>query len=200
MGWDGDGMTEAGMMGGSESEVHDGFHIWTDMFLIEVIDLETGIPVKDADEGGLVVTPLFTDNCTPFIRWSLGDIVTYKEHGETEGPLSVFPVIQHAHRTAGFFKIRGVNINHQELEDLLFDNNELVDFKAEMITEKSLEHLVIYIEVIHSGNPISLTQKITENIKNTFEITPRVAILERGSLAKEFESSVKAPRFVNKRE
>ena len=162
MGWDGDGMTEAGMMGGSESEVHDGFHIWTDMFLIEVIDLETGIPVKDADEGGLVVTPLFTDNCTPFIRWSLGDIVTYKEHGETEGPLSVFPVIQHAHRTAGFFKIRGVNINHQELEDLLFDNNELVDFKAEMITEKSLEHLVIYIEVIHSGNPISLTQKITK--------------------------------------
>ena len=197
--WDGFGMTEAGMMGG-ESEAHDGFHIWTDMFLIEVIDLETGIPVKEGDEGGLVVTPLFTNNCTPFIRWSSGDIVTYKEHGETEGPLSVFPVIQHAHRTVGFFKIRGVNINHQELEDLLFDNNELVDFKAEMITEKSLEHLVIYIEVIHSGNPISLTQKITENIKNTFEITPRVAILERGSLAKEFESSVKAPRFVDKRE
>ena len=69
-----------------------------------------------------------------------------------------------------------------------------------MITEKSLEHLVIYIEVIHSGNSISLTQKITENIKNTFEITPRVSILERGSLAKEFESSVKAPRFVDRRE
>ena len=30
--WDGFGMTEAGMMGG-ESEAHDGFHIWTDMFL-----------------------------------------------------------------------------------------------------------------------------------------------------------------------
>ena len=43
--WDGFGMTEAGMMGG-ESEAHDGFHIWTDLFDIEVIDLETGEPVK----------------------------------------------------------------------------------------------------------------------------------------------------------
>ena len=134
-------MTEAGMMGG-ESEAHDGFHIWTDMFIIEVIDLETGMPVNEGDEGGLVVTPLYTNNCTPFIRWSSGDIVTYQEHGATEGPLSVFPVIRHAHRTVGFFKIRGININHQELEDLLFDYSDLVDFKAEMITENSLEHLV----------------------------------------------------------
>ena len=78
--WDGFGMTEAGMMGG-ESECHDGFHIWTDLFHIEVIDLKTGDPVAEGDEGGLVVTPLFTNNATPFIRWSSGDIGVYKERG-----------------------------------------------------------------------------------------------------------------------
>jgi len=196
--WDGFGMTEAGMMGG-ESEAHDGFHIWTDLFHIEVVDLDTGEPVAEGKEGGLVVTPLFTNNCTPFIRWSSGDIVVYKEHGETDGPLSVFPVIRHAHRTVGFFKVRGVNINHQELEDFLFDFADLVDFKAELITEDALETLAISIEVLHKGNPEQLAAQIAEGIKNKFEISPTLNVLDRGTLAKEFESSVKAPRFVDKR-
>jgi len=197
--WDGFGMTEAGMMGG-ESEAHDGFHIWTDLFHIEVVDLDTGEPVAEGEEGGLVVTPLFTNNCTPFIRWSSGDIVVYKEHGETDGPLSVFPVVRHAHRTVGFFKVRGVNINHQELEDFLFDFPDLVDFKAELVTEEALEKLVISIEVLHTGKPEQLASEVAEGTKNKFEMSPTVKVLERGTLAKEFESSVKAPRFVDRRD
>ena len=196
--WDGFGMTEAGMMGG-ESEAHDGFHIWTDMFHIEVIDLETGDPVSEGEEGGLVVTPLFTNNATPFIRWSSGDIVVYEERGATDGPLSVFPIIRHAHRTVGFFKVRGVNINHQELEDFLFDFPDLVDFKAELTTNSDIETLTISVEVLHSGNPGTLTAQIAEGIKNKFEVSPAVEVLARGTLAKEFENSVKAPRFVDMR-
>ena len=196
--WDGFGMTEAGMMGG-ESEAHDGFHIWTDLFDIEVIDLETGEPVAEGEEGGLVVTPLFTNNATPFIRWSSGDIVVYEERGATDGPLSVFPIIRHAHRTVGFFKVRGVNINHQELEDFLFDFPDLVDFKSELITNRDIDTLRISIEVLHSGNPGALTAQITEGIKNKFEVSPAVEVLARGTLAKEFENSVKAPRFVDRR-
>ena len=196
--WDGFGMTEAGMMGG-ESEAHDGFHIWTDLFDIEVIDLETGEPVAEGEEGGLVVTPLFTNNATPFIRWSSGDIVVYEERGATDGPLSVFPIIRHAHRTVGFFKVRGVNINHQELEDFLFDFPDLVDFKAELTTNSDIETLTISVEVLHSGNPGTLTAQIAEGIKNKFEVSPAVEMLARGTLAKEFENSVKAPRFVDRR-
>ncbi len=41
------GMTEAGMMG-AEDEVGGGFRIWTDMFLIEVLDPETHMPAKES--------------------------------------------------------------------------------------------------------------------------------------------------------
>ena len=197
--WDGFGMTECGMMGG-ESKARDGFHIWTDLFHIEVIDIETGLPVEDGEEGNLIVTPLFTNNATPFIRWSSGDIVTYKEVGDdTDGPYSVFPVIKHAHRTVGFFKVKGININHPELEDFLFDYEDLVDFKAEIISENDLDLLCLSIEVLHSGNSTELSSKIIFDTKNKFEITPKVVILERGTLAKEFENSIKAPRFVDRR-
>ena len=197
--WDGFGMTEAGMMGG-ESEAHDGFHIWTDLFHIEVIDLETGEPVAEGEEGGLVVTPLFTNNATPFIRWSSGDVVVYEERGATDGPLSVFPIIRHAHRTVGFFKVRGVNINHQELEDFLFDFPDLVDFKAVLTTSSDIETLTISIEVLHSGNSEALSAQIAQGMKNKFEVSPAVEVLARGTLAKEFENSVKAPRFVDRRD
>jgi phenylacetate-CoA ligase len=38
-----------------------------------------------------------------------------------------------------------------------------------------------------------------EAIKRVFQITPKVTLLPRGSIAKDFEAAVKAPRFVDKR-
>jgi hypothetical protein len=36
-------------------------------------------------------------------------------------------------------------------------------------------------------------------MRNTFQVTPQVTLLERGTLAREFEANIKAPRFVDKR-
>ena len=93
-----------------------------------------------------------------------------------------------------------MNINHQELEDFLFDFPNLADFKAELITEDGLETLVISIEVLHTGNPEALSVQIVEETRNKFEVSPSVMVLDRGTLAKEFESSLKAPRFVDRRD
>ena len=38
-----------------------------------------------------------------------------------------------------------------------------------------------------------------EAIKKDFQVTPRVTLLPRGTIAKDFEAAVKAPRFVDKR-
>jgi len=194
------GMTEAGMMG-SESEARDGFHIWTDMYFIEVVDAATGKPVPEGEAGALVVTPLWTNNATPFLRWNSGDIVTYQEHGRTDGPYSVFPVIRHAHRTAGFFKVRGVNINHSDLEDFMFANRDLVDFKAEVFSaEDGRDLLRLSVELMRGTDWTEVTRRIATKFRDTFGVSPEVPALERGTLAAEFEGSVKAPRFVDRRD
>ena len=69
------GMTEIGILG-SDSRVHEGFHIQTDQALFEVVDEKTGLPVPEGQEGLMVITPLWLNNATPFLRWSSGDIVT----------------------------------------------------------------------------------------------------------------------------
>ncbi len=193
------GMTEAGMMG-SELGTSDGFRIWSDMFFVEVVDQSSGKPVPEGEEGLLVVTPLWTNNATPFLRWNSGDIVTYRSKGRGTGPFSIFPVVGHAHRTAGFFKVRGVNINHSEFEDFMFGFEQIVDFKAEILTENDLDTLRVSVELIRAADWREIAERIGEATKNTFEVRPDVALLERGTLAAEFEGSVKAPRFVDRRD
>ena len=193
------GMTEAGMMG-AEDEGANGFRIWTDMFLVEVLDDEFRAPVPEGEVGNLVVTPLWTNNVTPFLRWSSGDLVTWRRGGDGASPFSVFPVVKHAHRTAGFFKVRGIKLNHSELEDFMFRIAEISDFKAEALTVRELDVLRVSIEVRRGASAGDVAESLQRSFRDTFGLTPEIAVLETGTLAKEFEASVKTPRFMDRRQ
>ncbi|HWI98775.1 MAG TPA: AMP-binding protein [Burkholderiales bacterium] len=200
------GMTEAGMMGSEwkEDESGLGFRIWTDLYLIEVLDPKSLDPVKEGGVGTLVVTALQTNNVTPFLRWSSGDLVTYGEadderDGKKAGPFSVFPRIKHAHRTAGFFKVRGVNLGHQDLEDFMFRHVEIGDFRAEVLNEGGNDILRLSIEIRRGADRESFANALSGKIKAAFELAPQVVVLETGTLAREFEANVKAVRFVDRR-
>ncbi len=192
------GMTEIGILG-ADSRVHEGFHIWADQALFEVVDEQSGFPVAEGQEGLLVITPLFLNNATPFLRWSSGDIVTIRDATSLDGPFSVFPVMRHAHRTAGFFKIRGVNMNHAEFVDFMFRMPEVNDFKVELTNDGDREALRLMIELRRGLDAGKTSQTIAEAVRRTFEVRSDVEVLPVGTLAKEFESSVKAPRFLDKR-
>ncbi len=192
------GMTEAGMMG-SEDVPGSGFRIWSDLYYIEVLDPASLEPAKEGEVGTLVVTTLHTNNVTPFLRWSSGDLVTYREAEEGTGAFSVFPRIKHAHRTAGFFKIRGINLGHQDLEDFIFRTVEIGDFRAEAMNEGGNDFLKLSIEVRRGCDASAICAAMVPQVKQKFELTPQIAVLETGTLAKEFEANVKAARFVDRR-
>lgn len=197
--YDSFGMTEAGMMGAEDGEA-DGFRIWTDMYFIEVLDPETLLPVAEGEAGTLVVTPLWTNNVTPFLRWSSGDLVVETRAEGGAGPFSVFPKLRHTHRTTGFFKIRGVNVNHAEFEDFVFRNHGVNDFKCELVSAGDLDQLQLSVELRRGADAVAVAEGLLQSVKETFEVTPELIVLETGTLAREFESSIKAPRFLDKRQ
>ena len=127
------------------------------------------------------------------------DIVSHYPGGAGNGAFSVFPIVKHAHRTAGFFKVRGVNINHSEFEDFLFGYAHVQDFKAEIVTVQDLDRLRVSLEFKRGCDESGLSTQIETAIKQTFEVSPEIVPLERGTLAHEFESAVKAPRFQDNR-
>ena len=187
------GMTEGALVSG-EAVGHHGLHAFADMYYLEVIDEQSGEPVADGEIGSLIVTPLWSNSMTPFLRWSSGDLVSLSSQGAGDGPWSVYPVMRHARRTVGFFKVRGVNINHSDLEDTLFRDPEVVDFRAELSNEGGNDVLHLHVEMRAQAK-----ERVIEVVKRTFQVTPRVTLLERGTIAREFEANIKAPRFVDRR-
>jgi len=186
------GMTEAAIVSG-EGLGHQGLHAFTDLWHLDVLD-EHGDPVPEGEVGSLVVTALWSNTMTPFLRWSSGDLVSLSPSPGGAHPWSVFPVMRHARRTVGFFKVRGVNINHADLEDAMFRDPAVVDFRAEVTNQGANDVLHLHVETRTGA-----AQPIVDMMRQTFQITPQVTLLERGTIAKEFEANVKAPRFVDKR-
>src|SRR5438067_2637211 len=186
------GMTEAALVAG-ETISHDGMRAFTDLWYLEVLD-DKGEPVAEGETGSLVVTVLWSNTMTPFLRWSSSDLVTLTASRGGPDPWSVFPIMRHARRTVGFFKVRGVNINHAELEDAMFRDADVVDFRAEVTNKGGNDVLHLHVET-RTGGP----GRIAETIRQTFQVTPELTLLARGTLAREFEANVKAPRFVDKR-
>ncbi len=192
------GMTEAGMRG-AEDRPGQGFRIWSDMYHVEVLDPETFLPVQEGEIGTLVVTALWTNNVTPFLRWSSGDLVSYSEADDGDGPFAVFPRVKHAHRTSGFFKVRGINLGHQDLEDFLFRRAEIGDFLAEALNEGGLDLLRLSIEVRRGADAKAVADAVAAGVKEQFELAPQMVVLETGTLAQAFEANIKAARFVDRR-
>ena len=129
-----------------------------------------------------------------------GDLVTLREADDGKGPFSVFPVVKHAHRTTGFFKVRGVNVGHPEFEDFMFRVPEVSDFKCEAVTAAGIDALCVSIEVKRGASAGTVAAALVQAVRRTFELTPEVVVLETGTLAAEFEASVKAPRFADRRQ
>jgi phenylacetate-CoA ligase len=195
------GMSEAGLMG-AENAAHDGIHIWTDLFYVEVVDPATGKQVPDGEVGVFCVTPLYTGHATPFLRWNSGDLVRRIDRSAGSGRFAeLFPMIKHANRTTGFFKIRGVNVNHAELEDLMFRIADVTDFQAvlETIPGSGLEQLRMIVELKRGSEEPRVLAAVRDQIRHVFEVAPAVEVQPLGTLAAEFEKSVKAPRFVDRR-
>jgi phenylacetate-CoA ligase len=109
------------------------------------------------------------------------------------------PRLKHAHRTSGFFKVRGINLGHQDLEDFLFRHLEIGDFRAEAMNEGDNDFLRLSIEVRLGADGQGVARALAAGIREKFELVPQVVVLETGTLAREFEANIKASRFIDRR-
>ncbi|MBM3488455.1 MAG: phenylacetate--CoA ligase [Alphaproteobacteria bacterium] len=193
------GMTEAAWVAG-EGARHAGLHVWSDLWFVEVVDETTGVALEPGAIGSLVVTPLVNNAVTPFLRWSSGDLVSLHAPAGGDGPWSIFPTLRHARRTVGFFKVHGVNINHPDLEDLMFADAEITDFRAEVDAGAGgLDVLRLVVEGRRAVDRDALARRVADAVRRTFQVSPEIVLVEVGAIAKAFEADIKAQRFIDRR-
>ncbi len=192
------GCAEGGPLG-TEGTAHDGFHLFDDLFFFEVVDEKSFAPLPPDATGLLLMTPLYTNTVTPFLRFNMGDLGTLAPAGEGGGDLGLFPIFRHAGRTTGFFKVRGVNINHADFEEFLHRRAAILDFRVAAVASETLDELRVEVELRRDCDREAELAALATAIRATFEVTPVIAFAEDGALARAFAEDLKAKRFVDTR-
>jgi phenylacetate-CoA ligase len=174
----------------------DGLHVNEDHFLVEVIDPDTGAPLRPGTVGELVFTTL-TKEALPLIRYRTGDLGAIIEESCQCGRPSV-RLAQLGGRRDDMMIIRGVNLYPSHVEQIL----TAVDGVAphwRLILERSgpLDELTLECEPSSlDGDRASLRQTLEQNLKEATGVRIAVSVLEPGAVPR---SEGKAVRVVDRR-
>ncbi len=178
-------------------ESKDGLHIWEDYFYPEVINSETGDVLDDGIKGELVFTSLCKE-ALPIIRYRTKDL-TKLMPGTARSMRRMEKITG---RSDDMMIIRGVNVFPTQIEEQLLKISELSPhFQIELIKEKRLDKMIIYTEVLSSGDQDKnsyrgVASTLETIIKNSVGISVQVDVGKKGSVPR---SQGKAIRVVDNR-
>lgn len=177
-------------------ETKDGLHIWEDHFYPEIIDPETGEPVKDGEQGELVFTSL-TKEALPIIRYRTRDL-TRLLPGTARSMRRMEKVTG---RSDDMIILRGVNVFPTQIEEQILKCAGLAPhFQIELTNPDRMDVMTVHAEATAesaSGEARGASQKeLIHHIKSVIGVSAKVTVGEPHSVER---SMGKARRLVDKR-
>jgi phenylacetate-CoA ligase len=171
----------------TECSEQNGFHIWSDMALTEIIDPKTGETVAPGEKGELTIT-ILQKEALPMIRYRIGDITSMDEDvcpcGRTH------PRVQRIQgRVDDMLIIRGINVFPSQVEYALMAIPEVGQHFQIVVDRKgALDDMLVRVEL----NKESFSDKITDlmiikegiehKLRNALNVNAEVELVEPGSL------------------
>jgi phenylacetate-CoA ligase len=178
-----------------------GFHIWSDIALVEIIDPQTGESLESGQKGELTIT-ILQKEALPMIRYRIGDITTMDDSicacGRTH------PRIQRIQgRVDDMLIIRGINVFPSQVEYALMAIPEVGQHFQIVVERKgSLDDMLVRVELTKGSfsdkinDLMQVRQKVEHRLRNSLNVNVNVELVEPGSLPR-FEG--KAKRVIDKR-
>jgi phenylacetate-CoA ligase len=184
-----------------ECEAREGMHVWSDHFLLEVIDPETGEPLGPGEKGELVFTTL-TKEAMPLLRYRTRDISMLLEDECSCG--RTHPRIARLMgRSDDMLIIRGVNVFPSQVEHVLMSFPEVAEhYQIVVDRQGTMDVLQVNVEVterIFRGETeelLKLKNRLEAKLKSVLGVKARVKFVEPGTIPR---SQGKAQRVVDLR-
>ncbi|OCC14874.1 Phenylacetate-coenzyme A ligase [Dissulfuribacter thermophilus] len=186
------GMTELyGPGAGIDCEYHQGIHYWNDYYILEIINPETLEPVEPGEIGEMVVTTLKKE-ASPLIRYRTRDLtrliprdcpcgLPYPRHDRILG------------RSDDMFIVRGVNVYPGHIDEILSSIEGVSsEYIIEITRENGIDHMCLKVERKRAMNKDldrHVSQEIYQRIKASLMVSPRVEIVDYGSLPRSEKKS-----------
>ncbi|MCE5194064.1 MAG: phenylacetate--CoA ligase [Nitrospiraceae bacterium] len=182
-------------------EKQHGLHVNEDHFIPEIINPETGEPLKPGETGELVFTTL-TKEAFPVIRYRTKDISRLSPEQCTCGR-TFYRMQRITGRTDDMLIIRGVNVFPSQIEHVLM-SIEGVEPHYQIIVERegSLDVMEVQVEVSEEifSDEIKVLEKLTKRIereiKDLLGVSCKVKLVEPKTIQR---SEGKAKRVIDNR-
>jgi phenylacetate-CoA ligase len=177
-----------------ECEHRVGMHLNEDHFLAEIIDPATGAILPEGEMGELVLTTISRE-ATPLVRFRTGDLTSLDfspcECGRTLARLSRI-----AGRTDNVVVVKGINIFPERVGQILAGfTGEEPTYQLVAGREGQLDFLEVKIEVREGLFFDKMTlqremlQRLSHKLAQGIGVTPRVKLVEPGSISRDQETS-----------
>ena len=166
-----------------ECPCQNGLHLWEDCYIMEIIDPETLEPLPDGEVGELVLTTLDRE-AMPLIRYRTRDL-TRIIPGECPCGRTHRRIDRIKGRSDDMFIVKGVNIFPMGTNYLI--TVDTVNSNDEVMVEVELGDLFTddYSQLQR------LTRDITRQLKDEILVTPKVRLVDRGTLPQETGKAVR---------
>ena len=169
-----------------ECPEQNGLHIWEDYFIVEIIDPVTLEPVPDGQLGELVLTTINREGM-PLLRYRTRDLTRILP-GECPCGRHHKRLARLQGRSDDMMILKGVNIFPIQIEKILLGFKELgTDYLITLETTEAGDIMTIDVELARLDTDDytelqGLTREITRQLKDEILITPKVRLVQKGSL------------------
>ena len=178
-----------------------GMHLNEDHFIVEVVDPSTGNKLEPGEVGELIITTI-TKEAFPLIRFRTGDLCSLDyelcQCGRTLARMS-----RVLGRTDQVIIVKGINIIPSRIGDILEEiQGARPPYQLVVDRDDHLDKLTVLVEVSEElffdkmREQRSLVDSMREKVAGGTGVTPKIQLVERGSIVREEET---APGVVDRR-
>ncbi|MFO8109211.1 MAG: phenylacetate--CoA ligase [Thermoplasmata archaeon] len=178
-----------------------GLHIWSDQFLVETINPETGEVLPEGEKGELVFTML-TREAMPLLRYRTKDIAVIN-YEECDCGRQHPRIMRIKGRSDDMLIVGGVNVFPSQIEAALLETEGIGEQYQIIVDRDVLDKLFVKVEVDkdHYGSDEydeeKLLKEASENLTAVLNIRAKLQLLEPGALPR---TVGKAKRVIDLRE
>jgi phenylacetate-CoA ligase len=168
-------------------------HLSEDHFIVEVVDPETGQVLEPGQTGELIITTI-TKEAFPLIRFRTGDLCSL-EYGPCECGRTLARMSRVLGRTDQVIIVKGINVIPSRVGDII-EEVQGARPPCQLVVERegNLDQLTVLVEVSEElfsdkiGVQRSLVDAVRKKVAVGLGVTPRILLVERGSIKREEET------------